>query len=51
MASALAAEERKPGQVERVAQLVLRIDAMSADELRRSAAEREARQTVTANGN
>jgi len=49
MASALAAEERKPGQLERVAQLVLRIDAMSADELRRSAAEREARQTVTAN--
>jgi hypothetical protein len=51
MANALSAEERKPGQVDRVAQLVLRIDAMSADELRRSAAEREARQTVTANGN
>ena len=51
LASALAAEERKPGHVERVAQLVLRIEGMSVDELRRSAAERKARQTVTANGN
>jgi non-ribosomal peptide synthase protein (TIGR01720 family) len=51
LATALAAQERKPGHVERVAQLVLRIEGMSADELRRSAAERAARQTVTANGN
>jgi non-ribosomal peptide synthase protein (TIGR01720 family) len=51
LATALAAEERKPGHVERVAQLVLRIEGMSADELRRSAAERAARQTVTAHGN
>ena len=51
LATALAAQERKPGHVERIAQLVLRIEGMSADELRRSAAERAARQTVTANGN
>jgi non-ribosomal peptide synthase protein (TIGR01720 family) len=51
LATALAAQERKPGHVERVAQLVLRIEGMSAEELRQSAAERAARQTVTANGN
>jgi hypothetical protein len=53
MAAALTAMERKPGQTERIAQMVLRIEGMSADELRQSAAAREAkaRQTVTANGN
>jgi acyl carrier protein len=51
LATALATQERKPGQLERVAQVVLRIEGMSADELRRSAAERAARPTVTANGN
>jgi hypothetical protein len=51
LACALVIQERKAGQIERVAQLVLRIEAMSADELRQSAAEREARQTVTAHGN
>ena len=51
LATALIAQERKAGHVERVAQLVLRIEGMSAEELRRSAAERAARQTVAANGN
>ena len=51
LATALTAQERKAGHVERVAQLVLRIEGMSAEELRQSAAERAARQTVTANGN
>jgi acyl carrier protein len=51
LATALTAHERKAGHVERVAQLVLRIEGMSAEELRQSAAERAARQTVTANGN
>ncbi|MBV9879669.1 MAG: amino acid adenylation domain-containing protein, partial [Gemmatirosa sp.] len=51
-ARALTALERKPGQVERIAQLVQRIDGMSADELRQAAAAREgrARQTATVHG-
>jgi non-ribosomal peptide synthase protein (TIGR01720 family) len=40
LAAALAARERKPGQVERVAQLVRRVSAMSLDELRRARAAR-----------
>jgi len=51
LATALAAQERKPGHVERVAQLVLKIEGMSAEELSRSAAERAARQTVKSHGN
>jgi hypothetical protein len=48
LAGALAALERKPGQTERIAQLVLRVEAMSADELRQGAgADRE---TVTVHG-
>jgi non-ribosomal peptide synthase protein (TIGR01720 family) len=45
--------ERKPGQVARIAELIQRVDGMSADELRQSAAARDARarQTAMANGN
>jgi acyl carrier protein len=50
LAHAATAAERKLGQVERIAQLVLRVEEMSADELRQSAAEREARATVTVHG-
>ena len=50
LARAVTAAERKPGQVERIAQLVLRVEEMSADELRQSAAAREARETVTVHG-
>jgi hypothetical protein len=39
-ASALATQERKPGDLERVAKVVQRVQAMSADELRRAGAAR-----------
>jgi non-ribosomal peptide synthase protein (TIGR01720 family) len=53
LALALAALERKPGQVERIAEVVQRIEGMSAEELRQSAAAHDARarQTVMVNGN
>jgi hypothetical protein len=38
LAGALAARDRKPGQLERVAQLVERVHGMSLDELRRAGA-------------
>jgi non-ribosomal peptide synthase protein (TIGR01720 family) len=50
LARAATAAERKPGEVERIAELVLRVEQMSADELRQSAAAREARATVTVHG-
>jgi acyl carrier protein len=50
LARAVTATERKAGQMERIAQLVLRVEEMSADELRQSAAAREARATVTVDG-
>jgi acyl carrier protein len=50
LARAVTATERKAGQMERIAQLVLRVEEMSADELRQSAAAREARETVTVHG-
>ncbi len=40
LADALKAREKKPGQVERVAQLVQRVNAMSLDELKRARAAR-----------
>jgi len=53
LAVAMTALERKPGQVARIAELIQRVDGMSADELRQSAAARDARarQTAMANGN
>jgi hypothetical protein len=53
LAVAVTGLERKPGQVARIAELIQRVDGMSADELRQSAAARDARarQTVMANGN
>ncbi|MEO8564656.1 MAG: phosphopantetheine-binding protein, partial [bacterium] len=53
LALAVTALERKPGQVARIAELIQRVDGMSADELRQSAAARDARarQTAMANGN
>jgi hypothetical protein len=50
LARAVTAAERKPGQVERVAQLVRRIEEMSAQQLRQSAAAMAARPTVTVHG-
>ena len=49
LAQALGTLERKPGQIERIAQLVLHIDAMSAEELRQRAAAQD-RETVTVHG-
>ena len=40
LAAALANRERKPGQLERIAQLVQRVNAMSLDEVRRARAAR-----------
>jgi len=40
LASALTSRERKPGQLERIAQLVQRVNAMSLDEVRRARAAR-----------
>ena len=53
LAVAVTGLERKPGQVARIAELIQRVDGMSADELRQSAAARDARarQTAMANGN
>jgi non-ribosomal peptide synthetase component F len=42
LATALAARERKPGQLERIAHVVRRVHAMSADDLRRASSARAA---------
>jgi hypothetical protein len=40
LATALTARERKPGQLERIAQVVQRVRSMSLDELRRAGSAR-----------
>ena len=40
-ATALVKLERKPGQLDRIAQLIVRVDGMSADELRQASVARE----------